>query len=204
MIESVVQFVLNLTADLGYFGIFILMTIESSFLPMPSEVIIPPAAYLAYKGEMNVYYIVLAAVLGSILGALINYVIGATLGKRAVHALVKKPWAKYLFLSEEKLIQSEHYFRNYGALSTFIGRLLPVIRHLISLPAGFVRMNLFSFVFFTTIGSLIWIVVLAYLGYFFGANQEVLEKYYSQIGIGFLILGFLIFAFFYFRKKKID
>ncbi len=202
MIESLVQFFLNLTADLGYWGILILMTIESSFIPFPSEIVVPPAAYLAFKGEMNIYLIVLFATVGSILGALVNYFLAATLGKKMVYSLIKKPWAKYLLLSEEKLLKSENYFREYGSISTFVGRLIPVVRQLISLPAGFVKMNLISFTFFTALGAFIWVAILAYLGFAFGANQEVLEKYYSEIGIGFLIFGVLVFAFLYFRKKK--
>lgn len=204
MIESLIQFFLNLTADLGYWGILILMTIESSFIPFPSEIVVPPAAYLAFKGEMNIYLIVLFATVGSILGALVNYFLAATLGKKMVYTLIKKPWAKYLLLSEEKLLKSENYFREYGSISTFVGRLIPVVRQLISLPAGFVKMNLISFTFFTALGAFIWVAILAYLGFAFGANQEVLEKYYSEIGIGFLVFGVLVFAFFYFRKKKIN
>ena len=167
-----------------------------------SEIVVPPAAYLAFKGEMNIYLIVLFATVGSILGALVNYFLAATLGKKMVYSLIKKPWAKYLLLSEEKLLKSENYFREYGSISTFVGRLIPVVRQLISLPAGFVKMNLISFTFFTALGAFIWVAILAYLGFAFGANQEVLEKYYSEIGIGFLIFGVLVFAFLYFRKKK--
>ncbi len=202
MIESLVQFFLTLTADLGYWGILILMTIESSFIPFPSEIVVPPAAYLAFKGEMNIYLIVLFATVGSVLGALVNYFLAATLGKKVVYGLVKRPWAKYLLLSEEKLVKSENYFREYGSISTFIGRLIPVVRQLISLPAGFVKMNLVSFTFFTAFGAFIWVAILAYLGFAFGANQEVLEKYYSEIGIGFIILAILIFVFLIFRKKR--
>lgn len=202
MIESLVQFFLTLTADLGYWGILILMTIESSFIPFPSEIVVPPAAYLAFKGEMNIYLIVLFATVGSVLGALVNYFLAATLGKKVVYGLVKRPWAKYLLLSEEKLVKSENYFREYGSISTFIGRLIPVVRQLISLPAGFVKMNLVSFTFFTALGAFIWVAILAYLGFAFGANQEVLEKYYSEIGIGFIILAILIFVFLIFRKKR--
>lgn len=201
MIESFVNLLLNLTSDLGYWGILILMVIESSFIPFPSEIVVPPAAYLAFKGEMNIYLVVLFATVGSLLGAFVNYFLAATLGNKVVHGLMARPWAKYLLLSEEKLLKSEKYFREYGAISTFIGRLVPVVRQLISLPAGFVRMNLFSFTFFTALGAFIWIAILAYLGFVFGENEALLEKYYSEIGIGFLILGVLVFSFVVLRKK---
>ena len=155
------------------------MTIESSFIPFPSEIIIPPAAYLASQNQMNIYLIILAGLIGSLIGALINYYLALFLGRKII----------YSFISNKKLDKTEKYFLKYGNISTFIGRLVPVIRQLISVPAGFSKMKLSSFIFYTSLGSGIWVIILAILGYSFGSNQEVLEKYYSEISWFFIILA---------------
>lgn len=177
---------------MGYLGIFIAMAIESSFIPLPAEVIITPAAYLAFQGKMNVYLIVVFGVLGSLVGALFNYCVAYFLGKRIIYALVDKPWARLFLLNRNTLAKSENYFLKYGEISTFIGRMLPGIRHLISLPAGFVRMNLVSFSIYTVLGSIVSLSMLAALGYFFGENQSLLESYYKEITIGLIVLVVLI------------
>ena len=203
--EGLIQALLNITSDLGYFGIMILMAVESSFIPFPSEVVIPPAAFLAYKGEMNIYLVVLFGVVGSLIGAIFNYYVALYLGRPLAYRLVEKKWAKYLLLSREGLEKTEAYFEKYGSASTFIGRLLPAIRQLISLPAGFARMNMGKFLFYTTLGSGFWVTVLAVLGYYWGANDEVLKQYYSEISWGILIvvaLGILFFIVNRFRTKR--
>lgn len=164
------------------------MAVESSFVPLPAELVIPPAAYLAFQGKMNIYLVVVFGVAGCLVGALFNYFVGLFLGKKLVYALVDKPWARFFLLNRKSLERAENYFKNYGELSTFVGRLLPVIRHLISIPAGFVKMNLFSFSLYTVLGSTIAVAILAALGYFFGQNQQVLESYYREITIGLVIL----------------
>lgn len=195
---------LGLTSGMGYWGVFILMTIESTFLPLPSEIVIPPAAYLAYKGEMTLWIIVLAGVAGSILGALINYFLARFLGRPLAYAFVNTKWAKYLFLNEKKLIKAEGYFKDSGKLSTFVGRLIPGIRHLISIPAGFVRMPIKPFVLYTFLGSFIWVTILAVLGYSFGANQDLIFKYSKMIGYGLLgLVVFVVFAVAFARKRAV-
>lgn len=199
-----VQLMLNFAADLGYPGIIILMAIESSFIPFPSEVVIPPAAYLAFKGQFNVYLVILCGVIGSLIGAVVNYVLAMYLGRPLVYVLVEKKWAKFFLLSKKNVEKAESYFLKYGAMSTFLGRLVPAVRQLISLPAGFVRMNFLIFLFFTFLGSTIWVSILAALGYFFGSNQEIFQKYYETIAVFtvlFVILFVGIYLFYKFRRK---
>jgi membrane protein DedA with SNARE-associated domain len=181
-------FFLGITSKLSYWGVFLLMSVESSFIPFPSEVVIPPAAYLAFQGEMNIFLVVLFGVLGSLFGASINYFLARCFGRVIVYKLASTKLAKLLFLNEKNILKSENYFRKYGSFSTFLGRLLPAVRQLISLPAGFSRMSYSSFLFFTSLGAGLWVIVLAVLGYYFGANQDLFEKYYSEITI------FVVFA----------
>lgn len=192
--EQFASALLDITSGMGYWGIVILMAIESSFIPFPSEIVIPPAAYLAYKGEMNIYLIILCGILGSLIGAVFNYYVAMWLGKPLAYKLVDKKWAKYLLLSRSGLEKAENYFNKYGSASTFFGRLIPAVRQLISLPAGFVKMDFGKFVFYTVLGSGFWVSVLAALGYFFGENQTLLKEYYREITIGLIVLVALIVA----------
>ncbi len=169
MLETFFQILLDFSADLGYLGILFLMTVESSFIPFPSELAIPPAAYLAYQGEMNIYLVVLFGILGSLIGALINYYLAFFLGRPIIYSLTEKKWAKVFLISSKKIEKAERYFLKYGEASTFIGRLIPVIRQLISLPAGFTKMKLRPFIIYTTLGAGIWVIVLAVIGYGDGA-----------------------------------
>lgn len=196
--EQFFGFILDLAGDWGYFGIVFLMAIESSFIPFPSEIVIPPAAYLAYQGTMNIYFVVLCGVLGSLIGATINYFLAMWLGRPLVYKIVEKKWARLFLLSKKSVEKSENYFLKYGGISTFLGRLVPAVRQLISLPAGFVRMKFSSFLFFTALGSGFWVSILAALGYYFGAKQEVFELYYREISIGMIFVvcvAVLVFLF---------
>lgn len=189
----------------NYWGITLLMAIESSFIPFPSEVVIPPAAYLAFKGELNVLLVVFFGILGSMIGAYVNYFLALWLGKPLVYALVEKKWAKVFLLNKAKVERAEKYFLEYGNLSTFLGRLVPAVRQLISLPAGFVKMSFGYFSLFTALGAGIWISILAALGYFFGANQGLLSLYFKEISIVFAAVALIIFAiavFFHVRRRR--
>ena len=198
MIESLLSlsalFVLDTISKIGYLGIAFFMTIESSFIPFPSEIIIPPAAYLAQQGEMNIYLVVISGIIGSLLGALINYYLALTLGRKVIYGLMRYRFVKLLLISKEKVEKSETYFLKYGRASTFIGRLVPVVRQLISVPAGFSKMKLRNFIFYTFLGSGMWVIVLAVLGYTFGSNQEKFEKYYTEISYIFIVLAFVLVA----------
>jgi membrane protein DedA with SNARE-associated domain len=191
--------------SVNYWGVFVLMAIESSFIPFPSEIVIPPAAYLAAQGKLNIYLVILAGTLGSLLGAIINYFLALYLGRPIIYRLVNSKFAKYLLLNSEKVEKSEKFFTKYNKSSTFFGRLIPVIRQLISLPAGFSKMNIFTFSFLTFLGALIWSSVLGALGYFFGANDEKLRQHYQEIL--YLILFIFILSIAYLiikaRRKKL-
>jgi len=192
----------------GYWGVFILMAIESSFVPFPSELIIPPAGYLAFQGEMSLSLIILIGVFGSLVGAFVNYYLGRWLGRPLVYLIADKRWSSFLLINKKKVIYAEDMFLKYGAVSTFLGRLLPAVRQLISLPAGFVRMNVFSFAFFTALGAGIWVTILAFLGYYFGANEELLASLYSNlkwtvvIGVIVAVLGIGVVSKFLVRRRK--
>ena len=169
MLESFIHWLLERFRDLGYPGIVILMAIESSFLPLPSELVMPPAGYLAAKGELSFVLAIACGVVGSITGALANYGLAHWLGRAVVRRI-----GKYVWISEKSLERSERYFAEHGEISTFMGRMLPVIRHLISIPAGVARMDLAKFVTFTGLGALVWCTVLTWIGWFIGRKEDVI------------------------------
>lgn len=197
MIHELAQELVDLIFDWGYLGIFIMMTIESSFIPFPSEIVLVPAGYLASKGDMNVAYIMSSALAGSLIGSFINYYLALTLGRRF---LLK--YGKYFFISEETLLKMESYFKKHGHISTFTGRLIPGVRQLISIPAGLAKMNLGEFSLFTLLGAGIWAFILTFLGYFLGENEALINQYLKEITIAVLIILFIIVALYYRHQKK--
>jgi len=169
MLESFVSWLLNLFRGMGYPGIIALMAVESSILPLPSDLVMPPAGYLAAKGEMSLAVAVVCGVLGSVLGALGNYGLARWLGRAFFLRL-----GKYVLITEKGLDRSERYFAAHGEISTFLGRMLPVVRHLISIPAGIARMRLGRFVVFTGLGALVWCSILTGIGWFIGSREDVI------------------------------
>ena len=165
MLTSFFHWLAESVLALGYPGILVLMAIESSVLPLPSELVMPPAGYLASKGHMNAGLAVAAGTLGSILGALVNYMLAVVVGEP-----VLRRYGKFVLVSERSLDRTEAFFRRHGEISTFVGRLLPVIRHLISIPAGMSRMALGRFVAFTALGAGLWCGILTYLGWLIGRH----------------------------------
>ncbi|MDF1882331.1 DedA family protein [Sulfurimonas sp. SAG-AH-194-C21] len=196
MLHELAQTLVDLIFDWGYLGIFIMMAIESSFIPFPSEIVLIPAGYLASQGEMSISMIMLSALGGSMVGAFVNYYLALTLGRKI---LIK--YGKYFFIKEETLQKMEDFFAKHGHISTFTGRLIPGIRQLISIPAGLARMNLVQFSIFTAFGAGIWALVLTLLGYFIGENQGLINTYLREITIG-VLLGLVIIVSVYFRIKK--
>ncbi|MFA6513822.1 MAG: DedA family protein [Patescibacteria group bacterium] len=188
MLTDFFNFFLNITQGMGYLGVGLLMAIESSFIPMPSEIIVPPAAYLASQGRLDIWLVILAGVIGSVIGAIFNYVLAYYLGRPLIYKLAGHRIAKFFLVSPESVARAEKYFLDNSISATFIGRLVPVIRQLISLPAGFSKMPFLPFLFYTTLGSALWVSILAALGYFIGANQDLLLKYYQEIS--WVLLGF--------------
>lgn len=172
---------------LGYPGIFLLMAMESSVIPIPSEIVIPPAGFLVHKGGMNMLIVIITGTAGSLAGAYANYFAAHYLGR----PLLLK-YGKYVWITEEKFNRIEAFFREHGEVSTFIGRLLPVVRHLISLPAGLAGMNHVKFSLYTLLGAGIWVTVLAYIGYFIGANEELVRKYSNQALVAAVVLSIVI------------
>lgn len=191
MLTDFFNFFLSITQDMGYLGVGVLMAIESSFIPMPSEIIVPPAAYLASQGKMDIWLVILAGVIGSLVGAIFNYFIAYYLGRPVIYKLAAHKAAKYFLISTESIEKAEKYFLANSVSATFIGRLVPVIRQLVSLPAGFCKMPFIPFLIYTTLGSTLWVSILAALGYFIGANQDTLLSYYREISLVFLLLGII-------------
>lgn len=204
MMANLINWILNVTQGLGYLGVGILMAIESSFLPLPSELVIPPAAYLASQGKMDLFLIIIAGTLGSIIGATVNYFLSWWLGRLVIYKLAGTRAARFLFITPEKIARAEAYFLSSSKSATFFGRLIPVVRHLISIPAGFCRMPFGQFIFFTALGACFWVSILAALGYFIGANQGLLLEYYREVYWGLLAFGvvWIAWKFRKWRNKK--
>src|SRR5258705_6453503 len=159
MLERSIDWLLQTLLDLGYPGIIALMAMESSILPLPSELVMPPAGYWAAKGQMSFPVVLLCGVLGSIIGALANYYGAQLIGRPLIQR-----YGKYVLLSEKNLLRSERFFAQHGEISTLIGRLFPVVRHLVSIPAGLHRMPLPKFILYTALGAAIWWASLTYMG----------------------------------------
>lgn len=202
----------------NYWFVFVFMIIESSFIPFPSELVVPPAAYLAMQqgSSMNIYMVVVVASLGALVGALINYYLALWIGRPVVYAFANSRLGHMLLLDTEKVNKAEQYFDKHGAISTFIGRLIPAVRQLISIPAGLSRMNIGTFSIFTSLGALTWNVILALLGYIlfrffqFDTKQELLDKVeeynayltYFGYGIGIICVLFILYNALKPRNKK--
>ena len=201
MIHEIANTIVSYIGDMGYWGIFLLMFLESTFFPFPSEIIMIPAGYLAYKGEMNIYIVILVGIVGSLGGALLNYYLAKSLGRK----LILK-YGKYFFIKEQTLDKLDSFFSKHGEISTFTGRLIPGIRQLISLPAGLARMNIATFSFYTSLGAGIWIVILVAVGYLVGSNEALISEYLKSATLIALVSVLFITIFYiirYKRRKKI-
>ena len=186
--------------NMNYGTVTLLMVIESSFIPFPSEVVVPPAAYKALEKDsnMNIVLVVVFATLGAIIGALINYLLALWLGRPIIYKFVETRFGKMCLLDKQKVEKAEKYFDKHGKSSTFIGRLVPGIRQLISIPAGLAKMNIATFVCFTALGAGIWNIILALLGYLGHGNKELIDQYshelsYILLGLGILFVAYLIY-----------
>ncbi len=199
---------------LNYGTITLLMTIESSFIPFPSEVVVPPAAYkAAVSGEMNIFLVVLFATIGANLGAIINYYLAKCLGRPIVYKFANSRIGHMCLIDEAKVQHAEEYFEKRGALSTFIGRLIPAVRQLISIPAGLARMKMGTFLLYTTLGAGIWNAILATIGWYLSTvpgietEEQLLAKvteYSHELGYIFIALGVVIVAFLIYKGVKKD
>ncbi|UFS71577.1 DedA family protein [Geomonas sp. RF6] len=196
--HAVVDWLLQTILTWGYTGIFLLMAMESSIIPIPSELVMPPAGYWAAQGEMNLVMAIICGTAGSLVGAYANYFAAQYLGR----PLLLK-YGKYVFITEEKFAKVEEFFQRHGEISTFIGRLLPVVRHLISLPAGLARMNHLKFCLYTVLGAGIWVTVLTVIGYVIGENQELIMRYsHHALAVVVVLSALLIVAYVKLQKRK--
>lgn len=178
------------------------MAIEGSFIPFPSEVVIPPAAWKAAQGELNVFLVVLVGTLGALAGSLINYYLSYFLGRKLVYAFAETRIAHMLLITPETVGKAELYFVKHGRSSTFIGRLVPGVRQLISIPAGLARMPMKDFLIYTILGALIWNTILAALGYFLFSQKELLELYYHELSYAMLALGVIFIGYLIYKGVK--
>lgn len=198
--------------NLNYSTVTLFMAIESSFIPFPSEAVVPPAAWkAAVTGEMNIFLVVFFATLGALLGALVNYYLALWLGRPIIYRFSNSRIGHMCLLSEEKVKHAEEYFDKHGAISTFVGRLVPAVRQLISIPAGLARMGIARFLLYTTLGAGAWNIILAALGYYMStfdslkteqAVMDAVKEYSSEIGIVFLVLAVAIVGYLIYKGVK--
>jgi len=190
-------------ANMNYTNITALMAIESSFIPFPSEIVIPPAAYVASKPEshLNIFLVVLFGTLGAIMGALINYYLALWLGRPIIYKFADSKLGHLCLLSSEKIQRAENYFNDHGKISTFIGRLVPGIRQLISIPAGLAKMNIGSFILYTTLGAGIWNSTLALIGYLAHGQADLINAYSHELSL--IVLALVGLAIIWFVAKKV-
>lgn len=209
-IQGITKWVLD---NLSYWVIVLFMAIESSFIPFPSEVIVPPAAWLSATpdSDLNIFLVILSATLGAVIGALVNYALALWLGRPIVYAFANSRFGHMCLIDQEKVETAERFFDKHGAVSTFVGRLIPAVRQLISIPAGLARMGLSRFVLFTTLGAGIWNSVLAALGYYCSripgleTKEQVVElagKYSHEIGYALFAIVACIVVFLIYKGLK--
>ena len=194
--HAVIQWLLDTIGAMGYPGIFLLMAMESSVIPVPSELVMPPAGYLAFQGNMNLGIAILCGTLGSLAGAYANYLASHYLGRPLVIR-----YGKYVLIPPEKFEKVERFFLQHGEISTFLGRLLPVVRHLISIPAGLSGMCHLRFSFYTLAGAGIWCCILTGIGYYIGENQQLIVQY-SHKALAWIILFSITLITLYVRRHR--
>lgn len=194
--------------NLNYWTITLLMTIESSFLPFPSEIVVPPAAYKAANGELNIYLVVFFATLGADIGAIINYYLAYWIGRPLVYRFANSRIGHMCLIDEASVLKAENYFVKNGNVSTFVGRLVPAVRQLISIPAGLARMSLPKFLLYTTLGACLWNIILAVIGYYLHSvvpPEELMNKvgeYSKELSYIFITLGIIVVGFIIYKGMK--
>lgn len=214
------QFFQWFVENANYLFVFVFMVVESSFIPFPSEVVVPPAAYLACTNtgagaDMNIWLVVIVATAGALVGAFINYYIALWIGRPVVYSFADSRFGHMLMINREKVVKAEEYFDKHGAVSTFVGRLIPAIRQLISIPAGISKMNVGQFALYTSLGAGVWNGILALLGYWLSLTVapdqlfEKVEEYnkyltYAGYGLALICLGFILWNAFKPKKKTIE
>ncbi|MFA5992465.1 MAG: DedA family protein [Candidatus Pacearchaeota archaeon] len=196
LVEFILSFATSIISSLGYFGVVILMALESMVFPMPSEAVMPFAGFLIHEGKFTILNVIIFSTIGTIIGSLISYYIGFWLGKPFF-----EKYGKYFFLNKHHLHQTENFFKKYGDKTIFISRFIPVVRHLISIPAGVSKMNIWKFLLYTILGGIIWNTFLTYLGIQLGERWELVHEY-SKI-LDYVIVAIIIIAIIWFVIKMI-
>jgi membrane protein DedA with SNARE-associated domain len=197
MMHTLIQWLLSTIGAMGYPGILLLMAMESSIIPLPSELVMPPAGYLVHQGKMNLAMVILSGTVGSLVGAYANYFVSRYLGR----PLILK-YGKYVLIPPEKFMRVEHFFLKHGEISTFIGRLLPVIRHLISIPAGVAGMNHVKFTLYTLLGAGLWCTILTLIGYAIGENQQLIMQYSHKALLWVVLFSAALIAVYIWRQRR--
>ncbi|MHB1246117.1 MAG: DedA family protein [Sulfuriferula sp.] len=197
MLHQFIAWLLATVHDWGYAGIFILMALESTVLPVPSELVLIPAGYLAYQGHLSLPLVLISATLGCLAGASLNYAFALWVGRPFLER-----YGKYFFVRPALLHKTDVFFERHGKISTFTGRLIPGIRHLISLPAGLARMNIVAFALYTSLGAGLWSTVLTLLGYFIGGNELLLKEYVKYLSVGVIIFVVLAITIYWQWQKR--
>ena len=197
MIHTIIQWLLDTIGAMGYPGILLLMAMESSLIPVPSELVMPPAGYLAFQGKMNLAAAILCGTVGSLIGAYVNYFVSHYLGR----PLILK-YGRYVLIPPDKFERVERFFLQHGEISTFIGRLLPVIRHLISIPAGVAGMNHVKFSLYTLLGAGLWCTILTMIGYAIGENQQLIMQYSHKALFWVVLFSAALVAVYVWRQRN--
>jgi membrane protein DedA with SNARE-associated domain len=203
-----IEFIKWCLDNLNYWTITLLMAIESSVIPLPSELVVPPAAYKAAAGELNIYLVVFFSTLGALLGSLANYYLAMLIGRPIVYRFANSRFGHMLMIDEQLVRKTEAFFDKNGAISIFTGRLLPGVRHLISIPAGLSRMNLPKFILYTTLGAGIWNIILAAIGYYLESivpKEMLMSKvmeYSHLVTIGLVVMGVAVFGYILYKALK--
>ncbi len=201
MFERLAEFVTNVIETIGYPGLTILVALENVFPPIPSEVILPLAGFMTGQGRFSFALVILATTLGSVLGALVLYGIGAAIGKRRIEALVSR-YGHWALLTPEDLTKAEQWFERYGPIAVFVGRLVPIVRSLVSIPAGYQRMPLLQFIALTFFGSMLWNGALVTLGWIFGDNWHAIEDYVGWLQYAVIaVVAILVVKFVWLRLR---
>lgn len=202
MLELISTFIIHLIQATGYLGIFLLMTLESALIPIPSEVIMPFSGFLAQKGIFSLFMVVLAGSLGNLAGSLIGYFIGFFLEENLILRNIKK-YGKFMLITEDDYKKAVNWFKKYGNGVVFLSRLIPAVRTFISLPAGVFRMNIWKFLLFTFLGSFIWSFLLSYTGFYLGTQWKLLDSYFRKFDILLFLLIMAMLLFYINHKLKI-
>lgn len=200
MLEFLSGSIIHLIQSTGYLGIFLLMALESALIPIPSEITMPFAGFLANKGSLSFPLVVLVGALGNLVGSLLAFALGYFLEENVIVSLIDK-YGKFILLSKHEYLKAIHWFQKYGNGITFFSRLLPAVRTFISLPAGLAEMNIWKFSIYTFLGSLIWSGFLTYIGFYLGEQWKTLEVYFRKFDI--LILVIVIVAVLFYLKHKL-